>query len=59
MASHPDANPDSDPSGPSDSPEQVSPAPDAGRETVEDDPDFIGITNIGEENQKGENGHEP
>ena len=38
MASHPDANPDSSPGGPSDSPEQVSPSDNPGRENVEDTP---------------------
>jgi len=38
MASNPDANPDSDPSGPSDSPEQVTPPDNPGRENVEDSP---------------------
>ena len=36
MASHPDAHPDSIPSGPSDDPERVSPDGDPGRETVEE-----------------------
>lgn len=35
MATQPDAHPDSDPSGPSDSPEQVTPPDDDGRESVE------------------------
>ena len=39
MASHPDANPDSPPLEPSDSPEQVSPSGTPGRESVEDVPD--------------------
>ncbi|WP_420138175.1 hypothetical protein [Sphingomonas sp.] len=41
MATHPDANPDSIPSGPSDSPEQVTPVRDPGRENVEDNPDDV------------------
>jgi hypothetical protein len=36
MASRPDAHPDSVPEGPSDSPEQVTPPNDPGRESVED-----------------------
>jgi hypothetical protein len=36
MASHPDANPDSVPAEPSDSPEQVSPSNDPGRENIEE-----------------------
>ena len=48
MASHPDANPDSDPSGPSDSPERVTPAGDPGRENIEDSPaDFGDIAGKG------------
>ena len=48
MASHPDANPDSDPSGPSDSPEQVTPSNDPGRENIEDSPDdFSGTAETG------------
>ena len=35
MATHPDANPDSVPAGPADSPEQVSPSDNPGRESVE------------------------
>jgi hypothetical protein len=38
MATTPDPNRDSPPAGPSDSPEQVSPAGDGGRESVEDSP---------------------
>lgn len=37
MASHPDLHPDSIPSGSDESPEQVSPVPDPGRENVEED----------------------
>jgi hypothetical protein len=44
MASHPDAHPDSDPSGTSDQPEQVSPADDPQRESVEDSPGDPGGT---------------
>ena len=52
MASTPDANPDSDPSGPSDSPEQVTPSNDPGRENVEDSPgDFAGTAGTGGENK--------
>lgn len=52
MASHPDANPDSDPSGPSDSPEQVTPSNDPGRENVEDSPgDFAGTAGTGGDNK--------
>jgi hypothetical protein len=50
MASQPDAHPDSEPTGPSDSPEQVSPATDPGRETVEDSPgDFASMAGTGGE----------
>jgi hypothetical protein len=41
MATHPDVNPDSVPSGPSDSPEQVTPVNEPGRENVEDNPDDV------------------
>ncbi len=45
MASTPDAHPDSIPTGPSDSPEQVSPAGgEPGRENVEDAPGDSGGT---------------
>ena len=44
MASHPDANPDSIPGGPAESPEQVSPASEPGRESVEDSPGTDGGT---------------
>ena len=44
MATTPDPNPDSLPEGPSDSPEQVSPPPDGGRESVEDTPGTEGGT---------------
>ena len=52
MASNPDANPDSDPSGPSDSPEQVTPPNNPGRENVEDSPDdFAGKADTSNENR--------
>ena len=52
MASNPDANPDSDPSGPSDSPEQVTPPDNPGRENVEDTPgDFAGTAGTGGANK--------
>jgi len=52
MATHPDANPDSDPSGPSDSPEQVTPPDGPDRENVEDSPgDFAGTAGTGGENE--------
>lgn len=52
MASQPDAHPDSAPSGPGDSPEQVSPDRDPGRENVEDSPgDFAGTAGTGAENK--------
>jgi hypothetical protein len=38
MATTPEAHPDSAPPGPSDSPEQVTPPVDPGRESVEDVP---------------------
>ena len=38
MASQPDSHPDSVPAVPSDSPEQVTPPSDPGRESVEDIP---------------------
>lgn len=44
MASHPDTNPDSAPTGPSRDVEQVSPTPSAGRESVEDTPGDDGGT---------------
>ena len=44
MATIPDANPDSVPAGPSDSPEQVTPPADGGRESVEDTPGDSGGT---------------
>ena len=44
MASQPDAHPDSAPVGPSESPEQVSPGGDDGRESVEDTPGTEGGT---------------
>jgi hypothetical protein len=44
MASTPDPHPDSIPGGPSESPEQVSPADDHGRESVEDTPGTDGGT---------------
>jgi hypothetical protein len=51
MASHPDPHPDSDLDGPSDSPEQVSPASDPGRESVEGSPgDFVGTIRKGASN---------
>ena len=52
MANQPDAHPDSDPSGPSDSPEQVSPDNQDGRTNVEDSPgDFAGTAGTGGENK--------
>ena len=52
MASQPDAHPDSDPSGPSDSPEQVTPDKEEGRTNVEDRPgDFAGTAGTGGENK--------
>lgn len=52
MANQSDAHPDSDPSGPADSPEQVSPDKDAGRTGVEDAPgDFAGTPGAGGENR--------
>jgi len=44
MASTPDAHPDSIPTGPSDSPEQVSPPGRGGHEDVEGVPDDISDT---------------
>lgn len=59
MASTPDANPDSDPSGPSDSPEQVSPAGTPERENVEDSAgDFAGTAGTGGENKVQDAGFE-
>jgi hypothetical protein len=52
MATTPEANPDSDPSGPSDSPEQVTPPDEPRRENVEDSPgDFDGTAGTGGENK--------
>ena len=44
MATTPDANPDSFPTGPSSDPERVSPADDNGRESIEDTPGDDGGT---------------
>ena len=44
MASHPDANPDSTPAGAPDAIEQVTPAPNGGRDSVEDTPGSDGGT---------------
>jgi hypothetical protein len=44
VASTPDPHPDSFPGGPSDSPEQVSPQSEPGRESVEDTPGSDGGT---------------
>jgi hypothetical protein len=44
MASVPDTHPDSIPAGPSDSPEQVTPPVDPGRESVEGTPGDPGGT---------------
>jgi len=52
MASHPDAHPDSDPSGSTDSAEQVNPEEENGRTDVEDSPgDFAGTAGTGGENK--------
>jgi hypothetical protein len=39
MASIPDVHPDNVPAGPSESPEQITPPSDPGRESIEDMPD--------------------
>ena len=52
MTGEPDAHPDSDPSGPDDSPERVRPDTDPGREGVEDSPgDSAGTAGTGGENK--------
>lgn len=58
MASTPDANPDSIPGGPSESPEQVTPADDHGRESVEDTPADTAGSDGGTSGTGGTNHHQ-